>query len=68
MLALFCPRHGHRVLLDLDRITRMVPVAAGMTAVEARCYDGELLLTIIGPGARLTPDEVATRPAAPPAG
>jgi hypothetical protein len=56
------------VLLDLDRITRMAPVASGMTAVEARCYDGELLLTIIGPGARLTPDEVATRPAAPPVG
>ena len=65
MLALFCPHHGHDVLLGIDRITRIGRVAAGLIAVEVRCYDGELLLTIMGPGAALRPDEIATRPAEP---
>jgi hypothetical protein len=63
MFALYCPRHGHPVLLDFDRIVRLVNLPDGPILIEARCYDGETLVGVSGQRATLTPDEVAGRPA-----
>lgn len=62
MLALYCPRHGHAVLLDIDRITRMVNIEDGLIVVEAECYDGTRIQMITGSRAVLPPDEVGTLP------
>lgn len=62
MLALHCPRHGHRVLLDTDQVVRLVNLGAGLILIEARCYDGERLLGVSGQHSVLSPDEVAHRP------
>ncbi len=63
MFALYCPRHGHRVLLDLGRLSRMVNLGDGLILLEARCYDGEPLTGITGHAATLRPDQIAQRPA-----
>jgi hypothetical protein len=67
VFALYCPRHGHQVLLDLDRLSRMINLGGGLILLEARCYDGEPLTCITGRRATLPPDEVGHRPATPPA-
>ncbi len=54
MFALYCPRHGHQVLLDLDQIVRLVNAGDGLIVMEARCYDGENLVGITG--SHSTPD------------
>lgn len=66
MFALYCPRHGHDVLLSLSRLVRVVNLGDGFILTEARCYDGEPLVAITGAAARLTPEQVARRPEAPP--
>jgi hypothetical protein len=64
MLALHCPRHGHRVLLDLDRIRRVTNLGEGIILIEARCYDGQPIIEISGSAATLPPDQVGRRPVA----
>ena len=66
MFALYCPRHGHQVLLDLGQIVRLINTGDGLIVVEARCYDGESLVGITGSHSTLTPEEVGHRPIAPP--
>lgn len=66
MFALYCPRHGHQVLLDLGRIVRLVNTGDGLIVVEARCYDGESLVGVTGSHSTLTSEEVGHRPIAPP--
>ncbi len=66
MFALYCPRHGHRVLLDLGRLIRLVNLGDGVIQIEARCYDGEHLVGITGLHSTLPPDEVGRRPTTPP--
>jgi hypothetical protein len=65
MLALYCPRHGHEVLLGASRLIRLVNLGHGLILTEARCYDGELLTAITGAAARLPPDQIAQRPHPP---
>jgi hypothetical protein len=66
VFALYCPRHGHQVLLDLSQIVRLVNAGDGLIVMEARCYDGENLVGITGSHSTLTSEEVAHRPTAPP--
>jgi hypothetical protein len=66
VFALYCPRHGHQVLLDLDQIVRLVNAGEGLIVMEARCYDGENLVGITGSHSHLTSEEVGHRPTAPP--
>jgi hypothetical protein len=66
VFALYCPRHGHQVLLDLDQIVRLVNAGDGLIVMEARCYDGENLVGITGSHSHLTSEEVGHRPTAPP--
>jgi hypothetical protein len=63
MLALDCPRHGHRVLLDIGRIVQLVNLGDGLIMVVVRCYDGELITGITGTAATLSPETVGHRPA-----
>jgi hypothetical protein len=65
MFALYCPQHGHQILLDLDQLTRVVNLGDGMILIEARCYDGEPLITVTGLGATLSPEQVGHRPTLP---
>lgn len=62
MFALYCPRHGHPVLLDLGQLIRLINLEDGLILVEARCYDGENLVGVTGTGSVLPPDTVARRP------
>jgi hypothetical protein len=66
VFALYCPRHGHQVLLDLGQIVRLVNSGDGVIVIEARCYDGENLVGITGSRSTLAPDEVGHRPTTPP--
>jgi hypothetical protein len=66
MFALYCPRHGHRVLLDVGRLTSLVNLGHGLILVAARCYDGEDLIGVTGLHSTLPPDAVARRPTTPP--
>jgi hypothetical protein len=65
VFSLYCPRHGHQVLLDVGRLVRLVNMGDGVIVVEARCYDGENLLGVTGLHATLRPDEVGRRPSEP---
>jgi hypothetical protein len=65
MFALYCPQHGHQILLDLDQLIRVVNLGDGMIVIEARCYDGEPLTAVTGLGATLPPEQVAHRPTVP---
>ena len=58
MFALYCPRHGHRVLLDLGRLVRLVNLDDGVIVIEARCYDGEQLVEVTGTRATLPTEQV----------
>lgn len=64
MFALFCPQHGHQVLLGLDRLIRLVNLDDGVIMIEARCYDGEPLVGVTGQRSVLPPEAVARRPVA----
>lgn len=59
MFAVFCPRHGTPVLLDVRAITGMTTLADGVIAVQLRCYDGEELVLLAG--ARVARPHVAPR-------
>ena len=50
MFAPYCPRHGHRVLLDSDCMT-VINTAAGIEA-RWRCTCGYLGVTLTGANAR----------------
>jgi hypothetical protein len=62
MFALFCPRHGQRVLLDTGRLLRVVNLGDGLILVEARCYDGQPITEVSGVGSRLPADTVGHPP------
>ena len=64
VFALYCPRHGHQVLLDLSQLVRLVNAGDGVIVMEARCYDGEHLVGITGSHSTLSSDEVGHRPTA----
>lgn len=52
MFAVFCPRHGCKVLLGPQRIRAVRNLGPGIVAVELTCFDGEELVVLTG--ARVT--------------
>lgn len=57
MLAVFCPRHGTRVLLSERRIRALRNTDHGIL-IEVECYDGERIVLRTGRRASRTATEV----------
>lgn len=48
MFSVYCPRHGHNVLLGADRVRSCTNLASGVIVLELACTDGELLRLVTG--------------------
>lgn len=62
MFAVFCPRHGATVLLDVRRIRSVANLATGVIAIELACYDDERLVLVTGSRATGTPSPARPDP------
>lgn len=61
MFNVYCPRHGHEVLLGFRRLRRVVNIKPGVIVVELLCHDGEVLRLVTGSATRV-PDSGARVP------
>lgn len=63
MFSVYCPRHGHNVLLGFDRLRSSTNVAPGVIVLQFRCTDGEVVHLVTG--ANASTHEASRRELAP---